>query len=346
MSKYAAPEQDFVTALGRQIDAAISSAAMRAGENMAKLGPMALVLGGDKLKKSYLHAISHGEELKRALGEIFTVAGLTGQDDLVMAARENSTSPIAAASASAPASGGEADTGRRKDVAIYSLFLKNQSAKAYQGDDGVVIMRGSVVNEVDKTNFRCPAHMQKRDEVIEASERAENGKLVLTREVIVSNFSAAATVLVGKQRNARCWRDENGQPPVQYLGLAYHTMGIVTKWIKRENPYHWRPHGQRGFETDSARYYVLSSIQSEPCAEASFTTDENYREWLLTPGFESRLLLEFGKGLIEVDARLVLTSPGEVVISVISSTETSATVHLGGGRMKTFDIVHVKPRKG
>lgn len=91
------------------------------------------------------------------------------------------------------------------------LSVKNLNAKAFQTDEGIVVLEGSQVSEQETKNYNYSALREKliTENVIGLNQ---NNKLVFLKNYLFKNSSPAAAVILGYSVNGRnVWKDSNGR---------------------------------------------------------------------------------------------------------------------------------------
>lgn len=99
----------------------------------------------------------------------------------------------------------------QKEAIDLYLSIKNIKAKAVQTDEGLVVLSGSEVSEIESPNY---GYKTLRDELIVDGTISDNsfGKLSFTKDHLFTSPSAAAAVIVGYSINGRrTWKNINGK---------------------------------------------------------------------------------------------------------------------------------------
>ncbi|WP_411839916.1 hypothetical protein [Paracoccus sp. ME4] len=359
-------EQDLGSTIARQIDAAISSAAIRAEESIKKTGPMALTLNGHKLHEAYMAALGAGDELKRAIGDILSVASLVGRGGSVTAvgqppapqafAPQAPMSPemrdMPQISMSLPVTREQTDARMtavvvndalidQKSRAVtgvsYSSAIKGLAATVVDTGDGIVILEGSQIHVPEASNLTSPQYLSDRETILRTAVLSEDGIRRLDRDFKVKSFTAAMSVVTGMNRNGSGWVDAEGNAPASGHGMKPEALAAITNWTRMfgASP----TIGKRKYASAKKRFYAPApSVVTGP-GDARFTLDEANLNWLLEPGLCGYLLLAFGGGVIQVHAGMIEFPGGSAVIKVTAiNAGSGAEVVFGKGKALRLNI--------
>lgn len=366
-------EQDLESTIARQIDAAISSAAIRAEECIKKTGPMALTLNGHKLHETYVAALAAGDELKRAIGDILSVASRVGRGGSVavvgqpLAPRAPAPQAIPP-QAPAPASPQMRDNsqismslpaarkpaGARMTAIVINDALIDQKSRAVTGvsyisavkglaatvvdtGDGIVILQGSQIHIPETSNLTAPQYLSDRETILRTAVLGEDGIRRLDRDFKVKSFTAAMSVVTGMNRNGSGWVDAEGNAPAASHGMKPEALSAITSWTRMNGAQPTT--GKRKYANAKKRFYAPAQSVVAGRGDARFSLDEANLTWLLEPGLCGYLLLAFGGGVIEVDAGLIEFPGGSAIVKVTAINGGSgAEVVFGKGKPLRLNI--------
>lgn len=206
-------------------------------------------------------------------------------------------------------------------------------------------MSGSAIANVKKNNL-TGIYIEKHKEALSKCDLVDD-VMVLSQDLHLTGFSAAASIAFGMMRKSDAWKDAAGLNPPTQRGLDDAARKALDAWIFQRYGRCVRKEKSK-LESDGLHILLARSGATDEQGHTAFGILFDNLDWMQNSPRSGKLLLAVPRGVVELDASTVQAQVERMkdgssrsfrILMTTSETSDLALVRIGkGGRQMSFGI--------